>query len=161
MKAKLEAGMTLDFLTSEELRGELASAMKAWRSEIARGVRFPKFSGQGVITGGAFRIGGDGDANKSRLGPDAGFVWAVVRLSAFGGGFVPGTDSFNVWIDEVTPSRLVETGITRTAKYDITGLVLVGPESLVFTGTSTGTDPVTVAGQAVELPVQLAYSLVS
>jgi hypothetical protein len=87
--------------------------------------------------------------------------WAVTRYAVSGNGFVAGTDLFSTYVDEITPSKLVESGLTRGARYDPPTLVVNGPENLVLTGVgtgATGTD-VTVSGAAIELPIHLAYQL--
>lgn len=162
MKAKFQVGSEIEFLTKDELGEELKTALGAWRTEIGRGVRWRKFSGQGTVAGGAWVIGGTGANNdKDPLGPQPGFVWAVTRIAVSGNGFVPGTDAFSVYVGEAVPSRLVITGLTRGETWDVAVLVLNGGEELALTGVGTGlagTD-VTVSGQAVELPSQLAWQL--
>lgn len=163
MKAKLQAGVELDLLTQTELREELQAAA-AWRTEIARGVRWRKFSAQGNVATGVWTIGGAATPNndKDQMGPQDGFVWSVTRVAVSGNGFVAGTDLFSVFVDENTPSKLVTSGLTRWQPYDVGTLVLNGGEQLLLTGAGTGlagTD-VTVSGQAIELPVQLAWRMV-
>lgn len=162
MKFKLQAGAELEMLTKAELREELAEAMTAWRQEIARGVRFRKFSASGVRTGGTWAIGGDvGNNDTAQLGPQSGFVWALTRLIVSGGGIVAGTDAWQAYLDVTTPSRLLaSTTNSNGVSFDPGAVVLVSGETLAFTGVGTGagTD-VTVAGHAVELPIGLAWHL--
>jgi len=158
VKFTIKAGAELDILTQKELRETLDS----WMKEISRGVKFRKFSGQGVVVGGAYLIGGQGaDNDTAALGPQPGFVWAVTRLAVSGNGVVPGTDLYSVYVDEITPSKLVTSGLTRGQIYDVGVLVLNGGERLAITGVGTGVSgvDVTLSGQAVELPVQLAWQL--
>ena len=161
MKVKLQAGAEMDLLTREEVRAEL-QAHGAWRGEIARGVKFRDFSGQGTVTGAVWSIGGDTPNNdKDPLGPQAGFVWAVTRIAVSGNGFVPGTDLFSVYKDSISATKLIVSGLTRGTTWDVPTLVLNSNQVLALTGAGTGltgTD-VFVSGQAVELPVQLAWQL--
>lgn len=166
MKFKIEAGAELDLISRGELREELAIATGAWREEISRGVKWRKFSAQGVVgtpnPAGTWLIGAGAPNNsKDTLGPDVGFVWAVTRIAVSGNGFVPGTDLFSVYVDEISPSRLVISGLTRGNTWDVGTFVLHSGEALALSGAGTGvagTD-VTVSGQAVEVPAQLAWQL--
>ncbi len=155
---EIKAGAKLDLLTQKELQASLAG----WFAEITRGVRFRQFSAQGTVVGGVWTIGGSAAENRaSSLGPEPGMLWAVTGIAVSGNGVIPGTDLFSVFIDEVTPSKLVDSGLTRSRSWDSPSLVLQGESRLAFTGAGTGiagTD-VTVSGRAVEVPVQLAWQL--
>jgi hypothetical protein len=158
MKFKIQAGAEFDVLTQSELR----ETLDGWYVEISRGIKFRKFSAQGNVSAGAWAIGGQAaDNDKDPLGPAPGFVWAITRVAISGNGVVPGTDLYAVYVDEVTPTKLVTSGLTRGQIYDVGVLVLNGGERLALAGVGTGgtgTD-VTLSGQAVELPVQLAWQL--
>lgn len=166
MKAKLEAGMTLDFLTREEVREELREFAKAWKQEIARGVRFVKFSVATVraVPANTWQVGGDtGNNDKDQLGPQPGFLWAVTRIKVSGNAYNTTGDDFQVFIDERTPSKFVDQQFGPGDFYDVPKLVLNGGETLLIRGTATVVateNDVVVAGAAVEVPVQLAHLLV-
>lgn len=70
-------------------------------------------------------------------------------------------DTYAVYVDEVAPSKLIQAGITRGAVWDTPLVVLAGGQRLVLAGIGTGTGgtDVTVSGQVVELPIQLAWQL--
>lgn len=158
MKFKINAGAEIDVLNKEELQETLGS----WFTEISRGVRFRQISAQGTVSGGVWTIGGNApDNHKDPLGPSNGFLWAVTRLALAGGGVVLGTDLWNVYVNEIAPSKLVQSGLTRFAMYDVPVLILQGGDRLAAAGAGTGvagTD-VTISGQVVEIPVQLAWQL--
>lgn len=164
MEAEFKVGGKIDFLSPKEFKEELASFRAAWQTEISRGVRWRQFSGQTSIAAGitVWTIGGAAANNRqSQLGPEDGFVWSVTRLAVSGSGFTEGTDTFGVFVDEATPTRLVSSGLTRQEKYDVGTLVLTGGQGLVLDGISSvaGGGDIYVSGQAVELPVQLAWQL--
>ncbi len=152
MEFKIEAGAKINLLTKEEV-GEVFAG---WKAELARGIKFRTFSIRTDVAGGVFST-----TNVDFAGPDAGFVWAVTRLAISGAGLVLGTDLANVYVDDVTPSKLVMSGLTRQATWDIPGLILTGGSRVIVTGVgtgATGTD-VTVSGAAIEVPLQLAWQL--
>jgi hypothetical protein len=155
---EIKAGAKLDLLNKAEMREVLVG----WYAEIGRGIKFRQFSGQGTVAGAVWTIGGNAaDNRRDPLGPEAGMLWAVTRLAVSGNGVIPGTDLFSVFVNEITPSKLVESGLTRGAKYDVGVLVLTGNDRLALAGAGTGvagTD-VTVSGAAIEVPVQLAWQL--
>jgi len=156
MKAKIQAGAELDLLN----RAELTEVLGAWATELTRGVKFRQFSGAATVSGGVWTIGGpQADNRQSPLGPEPGFVWAVTRVAASGPGLVAGTDLWSLYVDEVTPSKLIQSGITRGSTWTIGALVLVGGGILTASGAGTGTGDVTLSGGAVELPAQLAWRL--
>lgn len=155
MKFKLQAGAELDLITEHEMRGVLAD----WMAEITRGVKFRQFSARADVSGGVWTITQDRN-NSDVLGPAGGMIWAVTRIAVAGNGFVAGTDTFSVYTDEITPSKLIESGLTRGARWTPPVVTLNGSEKLALSGVGTGagTD-VTVSGQAIELPLQLAWQL--
>lgn len=158
MKFKLQAGAELDILSAPEVRQILGS----WFTEVTRGIKFRQFSGRAALAGGVWTIGGNATDNRQDvLGPEPGLLWAVTRIAVSGNGFVPGTDAFSVYIDEVTPSKLIESGLTRGARWDVPIVQLNGGERLTLSGVGTGVNgtDVVVSGQAVEVPAQLAWQL--
>jgi hypothetical protein len=156
VKFKLTGGAEIDLFTADEARTVVRDELAGWHREITRGVKWRTFSGQTVNNGAAWTMA---DPNAEALGPREGFVWAVTRLTVSGGGVVAGTDTYTLAVNELTPSRLVETGLTRGIRFDIGALVLNGGDRLVFTGASTGAlgAPIVVSGAAAELPAQLSW----
>lgn len=151
MKMKLTANAEIDLMNADEL----AHVLRSWQKEITTGVRFRQFAGQATVAGGVWSM------TNQQLGPDPGMVWAVTRVAIGGNGITVGTDLFNAYVGEVSPSKLIESGISRGARWILPTVVLNGPEQLVFQGAGTngaGTD-VTISGAAIELPQQLAWQL--
>lgn len=159
MKAKLQAGMELDLLSKAEVAEVLTEARASWQKEIARGVRFRSFSSVATVAGGVWSIGAA--AGVDQLGPREGFIWSVTRIAVSGPGLVLGTDLFSAYVSEVTPVKLIQSGLTRGAQWDMGVLVLVGGDRLTLAGVGTGVGEVYVSGAAVELPVQLAFQLLA
>lgn len=155
-KVKLQAGVDLDLMNAAEAREVVRTELAAWHKEITRGVKFRTFSAQTVNGGATWTIA---DPTADPVGPREGFSWSVTRFTVSGGGVVPGTDAYNVGVNELSPSKLIETGLTRGKTFDVGGLVLNGGDRLVFGGASTGTLalPIVVSGAAIELPAQLAW----
>lgn len=161
MKFKLHAGAELDLLTKSEMLEALDAARISWQREISRGVKFRKFSAQGVVAGGVFNIGGDTpDNRKDPLGPAEGFVWSLTRIAVSGASINPAADTYAVYTDEITPSKLIVNGLSRGATWDGAVTVLNGGERLWLRGAaSAGGNDVWVAGAAIELPEHLAWQL--
>ena len=148
MKFKLQAGMDLDLLT----KAEVLETLQGWHAELVRGVHFRAISESAPAVAGAY---------TAELRPRAGFVWSITSLAIAGNAIALPADTFSVYRDEVSPSKLVASGIVRDRQWDPGVLVIDGPNSLVVTGPATGvagTD-VFVTGAAIELPAQLAWQL--
>lgn len=155
---KFQVGAEWDLLNRAELDAALDKALQSWAKEIGRGVRFREFSGRGNVVGGVWTI--DGHAAGQTLGPAEGMVWAITRAAISGNGVVVGTDLWSLYSGEVSPSKLVESRLLVTRYFDVPNVVLAGGNCLVATGVGTGAGAdVTLSGQAVELPVQLAWQL--
>jgi len=155
MKVKIQAGAEIDTLTREELRAELT----AWRGEIGRGVKFRKSSVTTVaLAGNLFNTGGTKD---TEIGPNAGMILAITSVWVSGAGFTAGTDTFSVFVNEIAPSNLRTSGLTRGKDWAQTGLVLVGNDRLFTSGTAAGAagTAVAVAWSGIEVPEQLAWML--
>lgn len=163
MKAKIEAGGTLELLTQGELRDELARAMEGWRAELGRGVKFRKFSAQATVSGGVWSVGGGAAAaQKQTLGPAPGFMWSVTRIAVSGGGYNNGADDWDLFSDAAQPSNLILLNFGVGDQWEPGVIVLTGPEELVFVGRGTGiagTD-IHISGQAIEVPVQQGWRLI-
>lgn len=160
MKFKLAAGAELDLLTRDELREELSSA-GAWRKEIARAAKFPTFSATTNVAGGVWSVGpGTADNQAQKLGPEPGFVWSIMRVVVNGNGIVYGTDLWNLFIGDPSPSKFVLRA-NDFQQFNVGALIISGGDQLYASGVGTGVAGTDVAltGQAIELPVQLAWRL--
>lgn len=158
MKFKLVGGAEIDLFTADEAKTVVENALAGWHKEITRGVKFRQFSGQTVNTGATWQMV---DPTGELLGPREGFLWSVTRVTVAGAGVVPGTDAYSLGVNELSASKLIETGLTRGIRFDVGALVLNGGDRLAAGGASTGTlgYPIVLSGAAVELPVQLGYRL--
>lgn len=160
-KFKIQANADIELLTRDEVR----DVLRGWMEEIHRGLRFQEFSVTATVAGaGTWQVAAPGPHDT--LGPAPGMVWAITRVAVSGPGFARATNDFSVYKDEISPSKLVITvpGVaTSTAswEWDVGGLILVGGRRLAFAGAGTAGQQVTVAGEAVEVPVQLAWQLIS
>jgi hypothetical protein len=163
MKFKIQAGAEFDTLTQKELR----DALRDWHVELVKGARPITFDAQGVIAGNAVTIGGDTSSPSSgRLGPEAGFVWAVARIGQTG--LANGTDPTSIFVGVNQPKSLVFpnfTGTATAAGYKAFGkgeFVLLPSQRLMVASTgaigSAGT--VTITGAAWELPIGMLWQLV-
>lgn len=156
MKAKIEAGVELDFLSPGEARAIFAD----WIEEIRRGVRFVRRSMQGTVDGtGALGIGIGFTPDGDSMGPEGSLVWGLTRISVRG---LTANQKIAVFVNDVQPSSFV--GFIQEAKghetFSPTALMLNPQDRLIVTGTGlTAAAVVAVTIQAVEVPVQLAWQL--
>jgi len=158
-EVSLHAGAKLDLLNRDEVKDVLDVAMTSWRKELARGVRFRAFSGRATVVGGAWQMLPT-DADDNILGPNPGMVWSVTTIAVSGGGILGGTDRFGVYIDDISPTKLVVGRILDNVLFDVGALVIDGASKLALAGAGTGAGTVVwMSGRAVELPVQLAWQL--
>lgn len=156
MKAKLEAGVELDFLTQDEARQVFAD----WIEEIRRGVRFVRRSMTGTVAGaGTLAIGTGFTPDGEAMGPEGSFAWAITRVSVAG---LSAAQKISLWTNEAQPSQFL--GFIQEAKghetFTPTALMLNGGDKLLVTGAAlTASAVITVTVQAIEIPVQLAWQL--
>jgi hypothetical protein len=163
MKAEIKAGAQIELLTRSELREEFVTAMTAWRQELARGVKFRKFSATATVVGGEWAVGGGAASNeKQTLGPEPGFMWSLTSLAVNGSGYDTSSDDYNLYSDAVQPSKFILTIFGYGDQWDPGVIVLTGPEQLAFAGVGTGTDgdQIHIAGRAIEVPVQQGWRLI-
>lgn len=157
---KIQAGREIDAVTHHELKDALGEHLRSWVAEVATGGRFVRYAVQGAAVAGALDIGGH--VGESFLGPAPGFVWDVRRLRITGLG---AADVVNVYVNDTGPTALVcstvdlgEVPTNRLFLFD-RQLVLYPGDTLKVTGTVAATGPVTISGQALELPIGLAWKL--
>jgi hypothetical protein len=164
VRVNLQLGAELDVLTKDEARAALDGALANWQAEFARGRRYRRFSAQAAVVGGAITIGPgvDGDG----LGPDEGFVWSVKRLTV--SGFSAANDTVDLFLNDRSGTTLVEPGIARAGsstggvrKWGSNQLVLQAGDRLLISGAGLAveTTRIVVAGQTLEAPAALIWSL--
>jgi hypothetical protein len=164
VKVKIGAGAEIDTLT----KSELVDALKSWHVELFKGARPILFDAQGTITGNALTVGGSsgGQPSSGRMGPEAGHVWALARVTQTG--LALATDPTALFVGDNEPSRLVFPNFTGNATatgYKSFGkgeCVLMPTQKLLLasTGAIGSTGVVTVAGSAWELPIGMLWQLV-
>jgi hypothetical protein len=156
MRFKVQAGAEIDIPSAQEIRAEFDGAMTSWAAEIGRGDKYRRFSTVGIVSGGLLNIGQHTD---QRVGPEAGFVWAVKRLAL--SNYNPDTEgnALDLYVSSPNSSALVMPDMDNYNSFDANQLVLYGGETLYVSGTHVGDGRVWLTGQARELPVGLAWRL--
>lgn len=145
MEFEIQAGTRITTTTPAELREEL----RAWHVELARGVKYRQIMVTAVPSGGAFSYVPDRPGFDK---PDSGMSWKVMSVACGGAGFVAGTDTFNYFLGDTSPSRIIASGISRQDR----PVIVIGGEGLAFTGVSTGTGNVFPSYFVLEAPNHLA-----
>jgi hypothetical protein len=159
VKVKIQAGAEIDTLTKDEL----AKALRDWSVEVMRGPIPKRFSAQGTIAGNALTI--DGQNNTGVLGPEAGMVWLVTRVSVVG--LTNATDPTTLYVNGTQPWNVVLPSLTGTAgsvgyhEFPASQVMLTGNDRLLLasTGAIAATGTCTLTGQAWELPIGLVWKL--
>lgn len=162
-KQKIQAGATIDTVTSGELKDALGAHLRSWVAETTVGGRFTRFSAFGTIANTAVSIGGA----STDLGPGPGFVWDVRRLRITAAGTaITSTDIFGVFINDPGPAATVARsddvngGFRRAWEWNGNVILYPGDNLLVTNiGALASTGGLTVSGQVLELPLTLAWKL--
>ncbi len=150
MEFELKAGAKFDLLSPKEFRAEMDKA-PAWVAELTRGVKFRPFGEQATITAaGTWSVQDE---------PRPGFIWGLTLLAISGPGYDPTTHRTSVFVQDTGALRARDVGIVSSRQYPLPGIVVVGTEPLIVTGTGTAGSTLTVAGQIVEVPVQVGWRL--
>ena len=159
---KIQAGGTLDVVTKKELHDALGEHLRSWVAETARGGRFVKFQGTANPVGTSVQVGGP-TGSGVLLGPGAGFMWDVRRIHLAG---FDDTDNVAIYLNDVSPTGFVSSNkdLFQSKNRLWTWnrqLVLYPGDQLIVANTSTlvATGPITISGQALELPVGLGWKL--
>lgn len=165
MKTRLQAGAELDLISRDEMKEVLQTVTKDWFNQVGRGDRYPRFSAQGTIAGGALTIGG-AEALDAPLGPAEGFVWAVQRIALHGlttntgTPLTTSTEPVRLHLNDDGPGSLVHPAIQGYQEFGEHELVLYPGDTLLVVGTAlTKTGIITLTGQAREVPMPLAWRL--
>lgn len=159
MKQKL-GGQEVDLLTAQEL-DRAVRGLQEWYVDVARGIRPIRFNAQGdADAGGLVQIGGAMSLTGGRLGPDAGFWWAVSRVAVRVDG---GPGAFSLYVGGAHTNSLI-----RDVTADVNGYVSWGAQELLLGPTenlylrASSLSPgnkgvVTLSGAAIEIPQQLLW----
>lgn len=157
----INAGVTIEVATPQEVGNIVASQLAGWRAEIARGVRFRDLSMHTVAAGGLFTTDPISTQVQEQQGPEDGFVWSVLHVLPNDAGITVGTDKYSVYADQVSPSRAKAVNVVNAITWDPCVFTLDAGQKLVVAGAATGGAglQVTIAFSVIELPVQLAWQL--
>lgn len=156
MKTKLAAGQEIETLTPAELATHLDTQTKDWFQEQARGVStFQIKDSAAVSTGTATFPTGTSEG----YGPDAGFAWAITRLSVNN---LATNDVVKIFRDAVAPGNFVgqATAAAPVAQFGTKGLILRGGQGLILQGTGlAATGFLFLTGEGIEIAETDIYKL--
>jgi hypothetical protein len=164
-KVEIKAGATLDTLTEPELDRALSKFLVSWRKEVHRGVTFRRFSRSGVVDAAGELVIGGASSSSSGLGPEESMVWGVTRVNIANLASAT-TGVVRLYRNDVSDSTQVKgdwtiTNTSTSHHFGTPGIILRPGDALLVTGTTlTAGTTVTVAGDAIEVPFNLAWQLV-
>lgn len=163
MKQKFNAGADLDVVSGSELR-QAMSGLQDWMVSVAKGLRPVDIEGSAVADGtGLIQVGGALTLSGGRLGPEAGFWWAVTRLAVRIDN-VPA--AFSLYLNHPGSNAVIRDVDATAGGYLPFGAheLLVGNSDTLYlrgSGSTPGTSRMTVTGQAIEIPQQLLWRWLS
>lgn len=155
-KYTFKANSEFETLTHDELKGALDVHNKNWFREMARGVKHMRTPAYiATPAGGSVTIG-----TVEPIGPNAGFLWAVQRLSVFG---LTTNDTIQIYRGEAQPANFIAnlTAAVPFIFFGDKGLVIKDSENLVISGTTASTGQIVVTGEYVECASVDSWKLIS
>jgi len=157
----IQAGKKIDAVTRKELDDALGAHLRSWVAETARGGRFVRFSATGLVANQNVTIGGP--SSIYQVGPGPGFIWDVRRIHVDG---LTDTDNMAIYVNDVSSTGIVtsnkDTSQSKNRLWTFDRQLILYPgDTLIIANTSnvTATGVITLSGQALELPVGLAWKL--
>lgn len=146
-KVKIQAGAEIDMLTKGELDDSNKHQHDAFFRELAHGKKYLRLGAViGTPAAGALTM-------PAGSGPNQGFVWAIQRLTVGG---LAANDQLGVYRNTTDVWNLLGVmgaGTASTFHVGGKGLILLGGESLIFSGTGlAAAAAVTVNGELIEAP---------
>lgn len=153
---KLRAGEEITTLTADELAQHLDRQTADWFREQARSVSTFHIQDNAIISGGTATLPA---GTSIGYGPDTGFAWAVVRLTA---GNLAAADVVKVYWDAVAAGNFVGqlTGASPSLNFGSKGLILRGGRRLILQGTGlTATGSLYLTGEGMEIAESDIYKL--
>ena len=164
-KVKFELGAVWENLDRDDLRHELDRHWNQIMAEKARGVKPLRFSGSGTIASSAVTIPSAPAGVISQLaippiGPTAGNLWAVQRVSIHG--LTTSTDTVSAYRGSTDAQNFLFnlTGATPWYHAGGKGLLLYGGEQLNLAGSSlSSTGQLVINGEAIEVPEPMVYKV--
>lgn len=155
MKQALQVGGSVEMLTRAELSEELAQTSQAFFRQFGRGIKYLRF-GPGSAVPDAGSVVLDGSSGQAALGPRAGFVWVVRRLTVWG--LTSGGTPDVVFLYRNAPQGIPVwqiSGDNPFAKFSKLEMTLLPGEYLSLSGDSlTATGQITLSGDALELAAE-------
>ena len=146
-KYTIKNNSEIELLTQKELEQSLTKTAEALMQEQARGLGTFRFNSQGTISGGIINL--PGATGNTPMGPEAGFAWAVQRISCDGLGT---SDVLKVYRNVATPAQFLGILTATTYLRPGKGIVLRSDEQLVVFGTGlTATGDLVVNGEGLEV----------
>jgi hypothetical protein len=155
-KTKLRAGEEIDTLSREELRQELSKQARDLLQEQARGVSTFDFQDAAAVAGGLIVLP---SGSSLGYGPEAGFCWAVQRISVAG---LATNDVVGIYRDAVVDKNFVGqvTSTSPVFKPGSKGLILRGGQRLLLSGGSlAATGFISVNSEGIEIAETDLYKL--
>lgn len=156
MKAVIDIGAEVDFVTQGELDESLKRAHQTFMSAQVQGRKYMRFRMRATVASTAITLGGDGD--QPGPGPDQGYAWAIRRL--FVKGLTAGSTPDELWFYRNNASSdpvWQISGADPGDKFGRLEIVLLGGEKLAAAnnGALAATGQITVNGEAVEVPQEM------
>lgn len=151
MKAKIEAGAEINFVTKDEVR----DVLRSWANELTRGARLIRRSIQGIVPTGGILEMSDG------VGPAEGMVWGITRMSVAPGPVLP-QDGLSVYVNTVeSPSAMLIRSLSTDIFPDARGAMIGNGDTLhiVSNGSMVVGEQVTVTMTIREVPALMAWSM--
>jgi hypothetical protein len=156
---KLELGAEFDMLGHKEFKHGMQDSQDGFFREMARGlksIRLPTINV--LISGGVLNVGGD-QPDAAPIGPRAGFVWCIQRLSVYG---TTTTDSVLVFRNDPLNLESFIARIPLTPGVWTPGhrsLIINDTETLAFSGAGLGSPQIVISGEAVEVPGPMIWKV--
>lgn len=161
-KVSLKAGAEIDVLSKDELNDSLMHYFSAQQVARLRGIkhmRLPELL-TGKASGSAISLGVE--KGQPAVGPELGYVWSISRLVVTGlqSGATP--DTVNIYKNSASgPIFWTFDGNHFGATFGKLQLTLYGGETLALanSGTFNSTSQITLSGEVIEVPAELAGKL--
>ena len=171
-KQRLDVGVTVDFLNSQELGQELqknqdrAEAMEREKLKGVKYTRLPRLyatpAAGTVVLGEAWIANGTVQLYTDQtIGPSSGYVMSVRRLACNGLGT---SDTLNIYRNGIHSDPVWQlSGSVFFTRFGKTELVLLPGENLVAAqgGSLVSTNQITLTGDAVQVPAEYIGKLIS
>lgn len=176
MRVKLDIGAEVDFLTRDELRGELdkyRAEQDAREQGAVRGIKYMRIPRlYATPASGTVRLGEAWSANGTVqtytgqiAGPNEGYIWSIRHLACNGLGTGSSPDELNIYNTGFMGGQEPVwqlNGNNFGYTFGRAEMVLLGGERLIAqsVGSMTSTNQVMLYGAAIEVPSEMLGKLV-